>query len=158
MPVAQGSRDPARQAILVGLGALLGLAAIVFLVTQLDQLSGGGDTTEFRAGDPIFSVGEAASIAPAIAERGPLLLQDAAQGDRDIWLNHLGTTDDRGWVAFAARPEGADRECFVNWEAETSTFVDVCDGTVYPPDGDGLQQYAVSVNPDGDVTINLNLN
>ena len=77
MPVAQGGPTPARQAIFIGLGALLGLLAVVFLVTRLDQLGGDEDAT-VQVGDPIFSIGAAADVAEAIELQGPLLLPDAA--------------------------------------------------------------------------------
>lgn len=155
MPVAQGGPAPARQAILIGLGALFGLLAVVFLVTRLDQLSG-GDGQTVQVGDPIFSPGQADDLAMAIDAKGPLLLQDAASGSRDIWVNHLGTDPERGWVVFAVREEGAPRECFANWNADDRTFVDTCDETVFPENGEGLEHYAVSVNSEGALTINLN--
>ncbi|MGH1493220.1 MAG: hypothetical protein ACRBK7_28120 [Acidimicrobiales bacterium] len=155
MPVKQGGPSPARQALMVGLGALLGLLAVIFLVTQFDQL-GGDDNAEVQLGDPVFTVGQAGEIAPVIADQGPLLLPDAAQGDRDIYIQHLGDSDTRGWSAFAVRAPDAERECFVQWLAEDRTFVDACDGTAFPEDGEGLTQYAVSVNPEGALTVNLN--
>ncbi len=155
MPVAQGGPTPARQAIFIGLGALLGLLAVIFLVTRLDRLGGDGEQT-IQIGDPIFSVGQASDVAEAIDSQGPLLLPDAASGERDLWIHHIGTSSARGWVAFAVRQEGSARDCFANWNAEDETFVDTCDGTVYPENGEGLEQYAVSVGADGALTINLN--
>lgn len=155
MPVAQGGRPPARQAVFIGLGALCGLLAVVFLVTQLDQL-GSGETAEIELGQPVFTVGQAEEIAEPIADQGPLFLPDAARGDRDVYLQHLGDDPNSGWLAFAVRPPAAERDCFVEWQADDRTFVDNCDGTVYPESGEGLTQYAVSVSPDGALTINLN--
>lgn len=140
---------------MVGLGAALGLLAVIFLVTQFDQL-GSSEDTQVELGDPIFTVGNAGEIAPVIAEQGPLFLPDAARGDRDIYVQHLGTDSSRGWSAFSVRPPGAERGCFVQWTEPDRTFVDTCDQTVYPEDGEGLTQYAASVNPDGELTINLN--
>ena len=156
MPVAKGGPPPARQAALVGLGAVLGVLAIVFLVTRFDSLDGGGQTAEVELGQPVFSPGSAVDIAAAIGDSGPLLFPDAARGDRDVILQHLGDDPTEGWAAFAVRREGADRECFVEWQPDERVFVDSCDGTVYPDDGTGLEQYAVSVNPEGALTINLN--
>ena len=155
MPVAQGGPTPARQAIFIGLGALLGLLAVVFLVTRLDQLGGDEDAT-VQVGDPIFSVGAAADVAEAIEVQGPFLVQDPASGDRDLWIHHLGSNPERDWVAFAVRQQDAPRDCFANWNGDDETFVDTCDGTVYPTNGEGLEQYAVSVDDEGALTINLN--
>ncbi len=155
MPVAQGDRPPARQALLIGLGALCGVLAVAFLVTRFDSLTA-GDEADVELGDPLFSVGQADEIASVIAENGPLLLPDAASGSRDVWLHHLGDAAETGWVAFAVRPPDAPRECFVDWQPEDRSFTDTCDGTTYPETGEGLDQYAVSVSPDGALTINLN--
>lgn len=155
MPVAKGGPSPARQAIIIGLGALFGVLAIVFLVTRLDRLSGDGEDS-FQVGNPIFTVGQADDLSVAIAEQGPLLLQDPSGGDLDVWVQHLGPSPERDWVAFAVRPEGAPRDCFANWNPEDENFVDTCDDTIYNADGEGLQQYSVSVNNDGALTLNLN--
>lgn len=155
MPVAQSSRSPARQAVLIGLGVLCGLGALVFLVTRFDSLTAGGNDS-VGLGQPVFVVGAASEFALLVDANGPLFLPDGAQGDRDIWLHHLGEEPSEGWVAFAVRPETAPRECTVEWNGEDETFVDACDGTVYPADGEGLQQFAVSVDLQGDVTVNLN--
>ncbi len=155
MPVAQGGRPPARQAIMIGLGALCGLFAVVFLVSQLDRL-GGSQQAEIDLGDPLFTVGQADEIAVPIAEQGPLFLPDAARGNRDVYVQHIGDDPNTGWSAFAVRPPDAPRDCFVEWNSEDRTFIDNCDGTVYPESGEGLTQYAVSVSPEGALTINLN--
>lgn len=156
MPVAKGGPPPARQAALVGLAAALGLLALLFLITRFDSLGGDGQTTDVELGQPVFSPGSATDIAAAIADSGPLLLPDAARGDRDVILQHLGEEPAEGWLAFAARPEGADRACFVEWQPDERRFVDSCDGTTYPEDGQGLEQFAVSVGSEGALTINLN--
>lgn len=154
MPVAQGSRPPARQALMIGLGALCGVLAVVFLVTRLDQLGGGG-TTEVPVGNPVFTIGQASDFASLIAQEGPLFLPDAAGGDRGVYLQHTGPDETSGWSAFGVRPPDAPDGCLVEWDGVSRTFRDGCDGTEYPEDGAGLVQYAVSVDPDGDLIIRL---
>lgn len=137
---------------MIGLGALLGLLAVVFLVTRFDQL-GSGDTVDVQVGPQAFSPGQAADLVDVVNEQ-PLLFQDAARGDRDIWLQHLGDDPDEGWLAFSVRgPDTADRACFADWVPDDRTFVDTCDGTVYPETGEGLDQYQVTVDGDGVLTI-----
>ncbi len=155
MPVAQGGLAPARQALVIGAAALLGVLAVIFLVTRLDDLTG-GEAEAVPVGGSLFPVAQADELAEAIAEQGPLLLQDAASGNLDVWVHHLGDDPDRGWVAFAARDAEAPRECFANWNAEDRTFVDTCTDETFPEDGEGLQQFGVSVDPEGTLTINLN--
>ena len=154
MPVAQGGPAPARQALVVGLGAALGLVAILFLVFQADRLIGGTDL-DIQISDGIFRPGPADQLAEQIAETGPILLSDTAEGDRDIVLAHVGPDPDEGWWAFAARPLSAPRDCFVEWMAEIGVFVDNCDGTEFDETGDGLPQYPVAVDADGIVAIDL---
>lgn len=155
MPVAQGGLAPARQALVIGAAALLGVLAVVFLVTRLDSLTG-GEAEAVPVGGSLFPVAQADELAEAIAAQGPLLLQDAASGDQDVWVHHLGDDPESGWVAFAARNDDAPRECFANWNPEDQTFVDTCTDEVFPENGEGLEQFAVSVDPDGALTINLN--
>jgi len=156
MPVANSGPAPARQALLVGLGVICGLGAVIFLVTQLDQLTANNDSTGPQLGAPIFSPGSAEDMAMVVEEQGPFFLPDASGGERGIWLQHLGSDPAEGWVAVAIRAPEADADCFVEWRADEELFVDLCDGTEYPADGEGLQQYPVSVDPDGDLNINLN--
>lgn len=155
MPVAQGGPAPARQAVFVGLGALLGLVALLFLITQADRLFGQSNL-DLQIGDGIYRPGPAEDLAEGIADTGPFLLPGLAGRDRDLYLVHLGDVDDEGWRAFAPRPLASPRDCVAEWIEADRTFVDSCDGTVYPEDGEGLPQYPVSVDGDGLVSIDLN--
>ncbi len=154
MPVAQGSRTPARQALVVGAAAVLGVVAVVFLVSRADQLAGDGEA-EVDLADATFTIGQAEEVAEVIRSGQPILLPDAARGDREVWINHQGDDANVGWVAFAARADGAPRDCVVQWDPDADSFVDTCDDTVYPDDGDGLEQYEVSVSPEGSLVIDL---
>ncbi len=153
MPVAQGGPAPARQALTVGVAVLLGLVAIVFLVTRFDDLGGGG--TEVPLGGQELPLGPTAELAPAVADSGPLLFPGPEGAGRDIWLQHLGPGDADGWVAFSVRAADASLDCVTEWQEADDTFVDACDGTVYPSDGDGLTQYPVSIDADGKLTLGL---
>ncbi len=153
MPVAEPSTSPGRQALLVGLGALATLATIIFLVSRLGTLGGGSAPVE--AGSSAFNLGDATELAATIEGDGPLLLPDASGGERDVWLQHLGGEPDQGWRAFAVRPEGSPRDCFANWDAERSEFVDTCNQTAYPANGEGLKQYPVLITTEGTVELNL---
>jgi hypothetical protein len=156
MPVAQGGPPPLRQALLVGLGAVMTLGTILFLVLTTDQLLGGRSSVVVDDGDAVFRPGTAEDLAAFIADTGePLPFPDLAGGDRDIWLNHVGPGTDEGWHAFGFRPLAAPRDCVAEWQAGDGHFVDSCDGTVYPPDGQGLPQFPVSIGADGELSIRL---
>lgn len=154
MPVAQGGPPPARQALVVGVAALLGLLALVFLVTRFDQLGDGGQTPVELGGQEL-PVGTADEVAPAVADTGPLLFPGPEGAGRDIWLQHLGPGETDGWVAFSVRAADAGLDCVTEWQADDGTFVDSCDGTVFPSDGEGLVQYPVAVDAEGNLTLSL---
>lgn len=156
MPVAQRKQTNARQAVLVALGGIGGLVAVLFLITRLGQLGGSGSEIPIQLGEPVFSLGEAAEVAEFTAEQGPMLLPDVANGDRDIIVNHVGSTPTEGWHAFPARPITSTRDCVLEWQADEDEFVDSCTGDSYPANGDGLTQYGISVDDEGNLQINLN--
>ncbi len=154
MPVAQGGPPPARQALVVGVAALLGLLALVFLVTRFDDLGGGGQS-QVELGGQELPVGPAIEVAPAIAESGPLLFPGPEGAGREIFLQHLGPGDTDGWIAFSARAPGADLECALEWQPAEETFIDNCDDATFPADGDGLVHYPVAVDGEGNLTLSL---
>jgi len=155
MPVAKNSAPPIRQVAILGLGLVMTLATGFFLVSQADQLTDADNLTLGQTPDPIFRAGNVDRLAADVAKLGPLLLPDLAGGDRDIYLNHVGDDADAGWFAFAVRPASASRDCHVEWDPATASFVDNCTDTVYPPTGEGLPSLAVSIDADGDLTIDL---
>ena len=134
---------------------LLGVTGVVIGLVVLGSLAvlSSRGTVKLQ-GDPVFDAGRTDSQAPAIARDGPILLGDVAGGDRDVYLQHLGTDEDRGWLAFDTRPPGAPRNCAVRWVAEDEAFVDPCSDRRYPPNGEGLRQYPVDVR-DGRLAVDL---
>jgi len=142
-------RTSPRQAVLLGVtGVVIGLV----LLLGLAILSSRG--TVKLQGDPVFDAGRVDSQAPAIERDGPILLGDVAGGDRDVYLQHLGDDEDRGWLAFDTRAPGATRNCAVRWVAGDEVFEDPCSDERYPPDGKGLRQYPVTVD-DGRLRVDL---
>lgn len=149
-----GERDSRSMLIAVGvlvLGILIVLGVFVLAVPSLTR----SGKVEVRLGSNMFDAGSASKRASTIAEGGPLLFSDVASGNRDIWLQHLGTSDTEGWLAFDARRPGTSRDCTLDWDAVQNAFVDPCDGSVIPADGAGLTHYEVTVNENDHVLINL---
>jgi hypothetical protein len=151
VPVAKRSSGRELGAVLI---AAVGIAVAVVLGFAMLRLARSGEV-EIRLGDDRFQAGRTDRLSAEIDERGPFLVSDLAGGTRDLWINHLGDDPDSGWVAFAARPAGAPRNCTVNWNAAQEQFVDSCDGTAYPPDGTGLERYPVIVE-NGQVIVDVN--
>jgi len=151
VPVGRLSSRSEVTAVTLAVGGVL--LAIVALVVLL-RMGRSGDV-RVRLGSDTFNAGQAEHMAQRIASDGPFLLSDLSGGSRDLYVNHLGGPADAGWVAFAVRPEGSSRECFVQWTTGRGAFVDTCTGRAYPPDGAGLTQFPVVVT-DGDVIVDIN--
>jgi hypothetical protein len=145
MPVERGPQINLRSALVIGLtGAVV--AGLLFVFVSWLASTGGVDV---QLGDDVFRAGRTQERADSIAEDGPILFGDVAGGTRDIYLQHLGDEPDEGWVAFDARRPGAPRECFLQWSPDDREFVDPCDGSVFPADGEGLPRYPVLLVDDG---------
>lgn len=151
-PVKQS--NPRSAALAIG-GALLAIVGVIaLLLFALQQGSGTGDV-EIRLGSDRFDAGPTESRADSIAKDGPILLPDPSGRDRDIYLQHLGSTPETGWLAFDARRPGAARDCTLEWDADAAHFVDPCDATAVPADGTGLIQYEIEITDDAHVVIDF---
>ncbi len=134
---------------------MVAVAALLFLVSRVTDLAERGDVA-INIGDPTFEAGNVDRLADDLAAQGPLLIPDVAGGDRDIILNHVGDDERDGWYAFGVRLVDQPRDCFVSWEPDQEAFVDNCEGTTYPADGEGLPQYPVTIDADGNLSVDLN--
>jgi hypothetical protein len=159
-PVEQSRRHAGRALAVAGAGVVLALL-IAFAVARLASQG----RVEVRLGSDTFAEQRAEDAAEEIAARGPILYPDAAGGDRDIYLQHLGDDPEEGWVVIGARPPGVPRSCSVRWDPEDEVFVLLdehgevagdCDGREFPADGTGLPTYPVRVDEDGMLDVDLN--
>lgn len=137
------------------------LGGILFVVTAICVVGAIAIVTSVDSGEDVSLLGDdtfdaidAESGAAVVDEGGPLLFSDVAGGDDDIIVQHLGDDVGEGWLAFAARPPGAERGCFVEWQPDEEVFEESCSGELYPADGEGLRQYPTEVD-DGNVVIDL---
>jgi hypothetical protein len=150
-PARPDKRRRSRGVVLAIVAATV--AAGLFLAAALLTSRGG---TEVRLGDNEFSVGEAKALAKRIDRDGPLLFQDLLiGGTRDIYVNHIGSDDRIGWVAFDARVPGSPRTCTLVWTADQHVFTDPCTHTTVPPDGGDLPHYPTRVTDDGTLIVDL---
>lgn len=152
MPIAKPGQQGGRQLLMLGAASLLGIVAMVWLMTQFADA---GTNTEINIGDAVFPVGHVERLSEDIEDKGPLLFSDVSGGDRDIFLQHVGDDEMTGWSAFGVRQLDAVRDCYVEWEADRDEFVDNCDATTYPADGTGLPQYPVNVDSDGNLSVDV---
>ena len=152
MPVSSGSRPNLRSVVAVGLA---GVAVALGLVLAVLLLTRSGTDVEIRLGDSDFRDMETGRISAEIADRGPILFGDVADGELDIILQHLGDDPASGWLAFEARRPGQSRDCFFAWRAEQAEFVNTCaPDDVVDAAGTGLRHFDVAV-VDGDVRVDI---
>jgi hypothetical protein len=158
-PVARSQAHAGRVLAVSVVAIALALTAAFGLAVLANRGS-----VDVRLGDDTFAGQDAGDAAARIAEDGPILYPDAGTGDRDIYLQHQGDDPERGWLAFAARPAGAPRECTLRWDDGDQVFrlldpdgeeSGACDGQEFPPDGAGLTQYPVTVQ-DGKLDVDIN--
>ena len=155
-PVQQTPRRSPRAMVIAVAGIVLGIALVLGLfVVAIPSLTE-SDTVQVNLGDDRFAAGQASNLAPSIDRDGPLLFSDVSNGQRDIYLQHVGDEDTEGWLAFDARRPGQPRDCSLEWQRDEGEFVDPCDGTIVPADGEGLLSYPVEVTEDGGVIVDLN--
>jgi hypothetical protein len=127
-------------------GLLLGTVAVLFgvvLLAGLSIASGRGKVDVSNLGDKDFWAGNADRLAARIQkDRRPFLIPDASPNHaKDIYLQHIGATDTRGWLAISAGP----RRCSLQWDEKRLQFVDPCTGATHPADGSDLTRYRTYV-------------
>lgn len=161
-PVEQSRGHAGKALAVAGVGVVAALA-IAFGVARLASQG----KVDVRLGTDTFAEQDAEEAAAEFAARGPILYADTAGGDRDIVLIHSSDDPGSGWIAVAARPPGVSRECSVQVPSrnpgEPLVLLDPdgevsgdCDGREFPPDGEGLPAYPVTVDEDGRLDVDLN--
>jgi hypothetical protein len=121
--------------------ALLTAVLVVVFVLRLSR----SPNARVQLGDAVFEVGQVRRLAPPIARQGPLLFPDLLRRGRTIYVQHLGSDDKAGWLAFEAHAPDAPAQCQLRWDGPRQQFVDPCDGHTYPADGTGLVHYPTVV-------------
>jgi hypothetical protein len=116
--------------------------------------------SDVNLGPSTFPVGKASRLAARVRDqRAPFLFKDplTSSAGRELYVQHLGNDDKRGWLAFSAYAPNAPHEvrCILQWSPSGLTFRDPCGGTTYPADGSSLQQYPTKVNAKGVVIVDL---
>ena len=151
MPVAESSNTPLRQAIMIGLGVAATIGVVVYLLNSIS--SAGNNTVQLDANSAVINLGDAFEQAEQITEFGPSLWPLNA-GRTTIYLSHVGDTPGTGWYAFShISPE--DQECVITPTKDYTQFEDECTSTTYSLKGEGLEQFAVTVNQNNQIEVDL---
>jgi hypothetical protein len=158
-PVAPRRQRNARTFTLAVGGVVLALGlAVALFVFAIPSISSRNQTT-VRLGADNLALGSAKDRARDIATGGPILEPDQSGGQRDIFVQHLGTDVGDGWYAFDTRRAGESRgKCTLRWNRRARHFDDPCNGSPVPADGGDLVHYKVTVTKDGDLFVDLNPN
>lgn len=131
MPVA---RTEPRRALAATLAVVVGAVLLVVLVVWI---SGQGTST----GDGRFADLVAEDLLDRQERDGvPTCFNDPISGERPICVFHTGDDPETGWVAYDAQVAG----CELDYR-DQDRLTDRCTGESYPFTGEGLPQYAVTV-------------
>jgi hypothetical protein len=128
------------------LGGIFAVVLAICVVGAVLTLATQDQDVEVNLGDDEFEIEQAGARAALVAADGALRFADPTGGDRPIIVNHVGDDPETGWVAvLAVAPDTAG--CIVDWDNDAEVFED-CEGTTYPPDGEGLDQFPTRVEDD----------
>lgn len=128
------------------LGGILLIVVAICVAGAVLAIANDSADVDINLGDDEFELENIEGAAARIAEDGPDIYPDPTGGSRTILVNHVGDDVEEGWVAVLAIAPGTEA-CLVNWDADDDVFKD-CEGTAYPPDGEGLDQLPTRVEDD----------
>jgi hypothetical protein len=128
------------------LGGIFAVVLAICVAGAVLAIAANDPDVEVNLGDDEFEIENLEARAATVADDGPLVFPDPTGGSRPILVNHTGDEPDEGWVALLAIAPGTDA-CIVDWDDDDQVFRD-CEGTAYPPDGEGLDGFATRVEDD----------
>ena len=136
---------------------VISLGVGIALLFAVIKLAGDGDI-QIKLGVDIFDVGDAEQRAERIRnDKAPLLFPSLNGVSRPIYVQHLGDDYLDDWFAIDARSPSEPEKCNLGWDSALQLFFDECDAdTTYPPSGEGLVRYAVTINEDESLRVDLN--
>lgn len=134
------------------LGGILLIVVAICVAGAVLAIANDSQDAQINLGVDEFELPNVERAAARIAEDGPDQFNDLTGGNRPILVNHVGDDPEEGWVAVLAIAPGTEA-CLVNWDADDEVFKD-CEGTAYPPDGEGLETFTTRVE-DGSLFVDL---
>lgn len=128
------------------LGGILAVVLAICVVGAVLALATQDQGVDVNLGDDEFEIEDVEARAVLVATDGALRFADPTGGNRPIIVNHVGDDPETGWVAvLAIAPD--TQSCIVDWDNDDGVFRD-CEGTTYPPDGEGLDTFPTRVEDD----------
>ncbi len=139
-----------QRGVILAAGVVVGILIIGFALSA--TLLRDRDNTNL--GDERFQDLRAAQILQSVDQGGPVFFADLTDGQRDIYVTHVGDDDLSGFLAFLARHP--DTGCLVQWQPDDNRFEDLCDPeNIIDPAGGGLTHFPVEL-VDGRLVIDIN--
>ena len=173
MPVERrtASRQVTTVVVAVVVVLLVGLAGWGLVQAASKKDSG----VSLRLGDDVFDAGNAVRLSRQVGKDGPVLFSDVSgRGQsRPIFVNHFGSDPQVRWVAFTAVAPGAEKGCYLAWNATRNLFEerrlptengadagrgklgDLCRSTTWAANGEGLTQFSWQVDKGGNLQVDL---
>jgi hypothetical protein len=173
MPVERrtASRQITTVVVAVVVVLLVGLAGWGLVQAASKKDSG----VSLRLGDDVFDAGNAVRLSRQVAKDGPVLFSDVSgRGQsRPIFVSHFGSDPQIRWVAFTAVAPGAQKGCYLAWNAKRNLFEErqlptanaassgdgkqgeLCRSTTWAANGEGLTQFSWQVDKAGDLQVDL---
>ena len=153
MPTAEGTKLNLSRTILFTVMSLAVGVALLFIVIKL---AGDGDI-KFKLGDDVFNVGDVDQFADRIHEDSSPLPFSSLSGGRPIYVQHLGDDPGINWHAIDARSPSSPELCILEWDKDLQLFFDECSiQSTFPPTGEGLIRYKVTIDGTGLLSVDLN--
>jgi len=173
MPVERrtASRQITTVVVAVVVVLLVGLAGWGLVQAASKKDSG----VSLRLGDDVFDAGNAVRLSKQIGKDGPILFSDVSgRGQsRPIFVNHFGDDPQIRWVAFTAVAPGAEKGCYLSWNAKRVLFEErklptaegssaskrqqgeLCRSTTWTANGQELTQFSWQVAKGGTLQVDL---
>ena len=128
------------------LGGIFAVVLAICVAGAVLALATQDSDVDVNLGDDEFEIEQIEARAALVATDGALRFADPTGGNRPLIVNHVGDDPESGWVAVLAIAPGTEA-CIVDWDNDDDVFRD-CEGTTYPPAGEGLDQFPTRVEDD----------
>ena len=159
MSPVQQSSGHATRALVLALLAVLAAIGVLYLASVVLTNRHNSHLHEGDVGG-VVTLGKVSQLAKHVnGNNQPTFYPDTSGNKlRDLWVQHIGSNLDTGWIVFAAQvPDEADG-CAWGWQRNKDEFVSTCNAKkVLPADAPGLYHYPVKVDK-GKLTANLATN
>ena len=152
MPVEEKTSSPFRQALMIGLGLIATLGVVIYAMNSFS--SNGENTVQLEIAATAYELGTAKDLAEQVKKTGPSAFNDLAGGSITYFISHIGEDPEKNWYAFSATSNN-DSKCLIEYVKEKNNFKETCSDQTYELTGEGLKQFLIEVNANGNLQVDL---